>query len=118
MKFSLLYLSHMLPGTIKVRTFHVSQAYFDLKGCILKIIKFINDNGGFTVQGWLKRGIINDRSLLKLESSGGEVNHADSSEINYYFVQILPTNCNIITEGTELFNSLNDLKYDVTHVHF
>eukprot|EP00957_Ditylum_brightwellii_P038692 2924703-Ditylum_brightwellii.AAC.1 len=87
----------MLPGTVKVGTFHVSQAYFDLKGCILKSIKFINDNGGFTVRGWLKRGIINDRSLLELESSGGE---------------ILPTNNDIITEGTELFNSLNDLKYD------
>eukprot|EP00957_Ditylum_brightwellii_P210609 15365174-Ditylum_brightwellii.AAC.1 len=58
MKFSLLYLSHMLPGAVKVGTFHS--------------IKFINDNGGFTVQGWLKRGIINDRSLLGLESSGGE----------------------------------------------
>eukprot|EP00957_Ditylum_brightwellii_P045464 3446495-Ditylum_brightwellii.AAC.1 len=86
MKFSLLYLSHMLPGTIKVGTFYTSQAYFDLKGCISKSIKFINDNGDFTVRGWLKRGIINDRSLLELESSGGE---------------ILPTNRNIITEGTE-----------------
>eukprot|EP00957_Ditylum_brightwellii_P091339 6954403-Ditylum_brightwellii.AAC.3 len=100
MKFSLLYPSHMLPWTIKVGTFHASQAYFDLKGCISKSIKFTNDNGGFIVRGWLKRCIINDKSLLELESSGGEVNHVDSSEINYHFVQILPTNCNIITEGT------------------
>eukprot|EP00957_Ditylum_brightwellii_P173511 13210492-Ditylum_brightwellii.AAC.1 len=87
----------MLPGTVKVGTFHVSQACFDLKDFILKSIKFINDNGGFTVQGWLKSCIINDRSLLELESSGGK---------------ILPTNHDIIAEGTELFNSLNDLKYD------
>eukprot|EP00957_Ditylum_brightwellii_P202071 15328464-Ditylum_brightwellii.AAC.1 len=72
MKFILLYLSHMLPGTVKVGTFHVSHVYFDLKDCISKSVKFINDIGGFTVWGWLKRGIINDRSLLELESSGGE----------------------------------------------
>jgi len=108
-KFSLLYLLCMLPGTIKVGTFHVSQTYFDLKDCISKTIKFINDNCGFIVQGWLKRDIINNRSLLELEPSGSETNHVNLSKINYCFVQILPTNHDSITEGTELFNSLNDL---------
>eukprot|EP00957_Ditylum_brightwellii_P084463 6422797-Ditylum_brightwellii.AAC.1 len=118
MKFSLLYLSHMLPEMVKVGTFHASQAYFDFKSCTLKSIKFINENGSFTVQGWLKRVIINNGSLLELESSGGELNHVNFSEINYRFIQILPTNCDIITEGTKPFNSLNDLKYGITHVHF
>ena len=26
--------------------------------------QFINDNGGFTVLGWYKRGVINDKSLI------------------------------------------------------
>ena len=26
--------------------------------------QFINDNGGFTVVGWYKRGVINDKSLI------------------------------------------------------
>eukprot|EP00957_Ditylum_brightwellii_P149103 11353597-Ditylum_brightwellii.AAC.1 len=42
------------------------------KGFISKCTKFINDNGGFKVWGWLKRCIINYRNLFKLESSGGE----------------------------------------------
>ena len=49
-----------------------------------KCIQFINDNGGFTVVGWYKRGVINDKNLIpsqKINNTNGG-NNAEKYNTN------------------------------------
>jgi hypothetical protein len=42
----------------------LSEQYYELEDKIDNAIDLINNNGGFTIVGWHKRGIINDRSVI------------------------------------------------------
>ena len=64
-------------------------------------MKYINENGGFTVIGWYKCGEIND---ISNEESQNEV---ESSDIGYHIVSIVPTNREIV-KRTEF----NNMKFD------
>ena len=52
----------------------------------MNVVRYINDNGGFTVIGWYKKGSIND---ISTEESDNQV---ESSEMGYHIVSITPTN--------------------------
>ena len=47
----------------------MSQEYFDIKDAIGNVVELVNNNGGWTVVGWYKRGVITDKSLLDLPPS-------------------------------------------------
>ena len=64
-------------------------------------MKYINENGGFTVIGWYKRREIND---ISNEESQNEV---ESSDIGYHIVSNVPTN-RLIVDRTEF----NSMKFD------
>ena len=61
---SKLYLSGNVMGSCKLYMLQLTEAYLDLLQCIESCITLDNNNGGFTVVGWYKRGIINDKSLV------------------------------------------------------
>ena len=41
----------------------MSQEYFDIEDAIGEVVKLINDNGGWTIIGWYKCGVITDKSF-------------------------------------------------------
>eukprot|EP00957_Ditylum_brightwellii_P106027 8087676-Ditylum_brightwellii.AAC.1 len=46
-------------------------------------IELINDNGGFTIVGWYKRGIINDQSILAMRKIvSNNINNISSNNNN------------------------------------
>ena len=53
-------------------------------------MKLINDNGGFTVIGWYKRGEIND---ISTDESQNEV---ESSEVGHHIVSVYPSRPNVV----------------------
>ena len=68
-------------------------------------VDYIHDNGGFTIVGWYKWGIINDKSLVSQSNSGSicnnnnnnnnnnnESHEVDNGEANFHVTQIFPTN--------------------------
>ena len=95
-------------------------------------IQLINNNGGFTVIGWYKKGLINDKGLIAPQNnnatggSGGQQSNGnynngnddaaqvDSGGLSYHIVNILPTNRDFLHRHSRLRRELNDLKYNAT----
>ena len=96
------------------------------------MVKFINENGGWTVVvGWYKRGVISDRSLLepRSDSSAGPTSSTSNSvavsgnvdfdvgsgQVGFYIVELATTDSTYIQAGTLKFNSLETTKIDVSN---
>ena len=81
-----LYLKNPFDCNVKWNMLDGTEMFFHLQDCIAKVVRFINDNGGFTVIGWYKKGNINDVSTEESD------NKIESSEIGFHIVGITPTN--------------------------
>ena len=87
-------------------------------------LELINDDGGFTVVGQCKRGLINNKSLIGNENTNGSYcsngNYAetqiDAGDISHHFVQFIPSDRNFLDPETELCKELKTLKYDVSRI--
>ena len=122
-KFSLLYLSQRLSPSIKISALNMTDEYFDLLDSIDEVVSYINSNGGFTVVGWYRRGIINDRTLVdrNANANNGRNNNANTNddlqvgagEVNYHVVDLYPTDRALLDKTTELGGQLHEKKFDV-----
>ena len=90
-----------------------------IQGCI----PLINDNDGFTVVGWYKRGIINDKSLISQDkntvgysNTTDTESQIDSGDISSHIVQIIPSNRDFLDPTTTLGRELSELKFDVSKI--
>ena len=122
-KFSLCYLTNRIPPT--VRKSSLSQAnrlYWELEECIEEVVDFVNDNGGWTVVGWYKRGAIKDRSLIESSSSsnnttnGSEDATVGSGKLSFHIVELTPTNQALLDRNTNLGTGLAERKFDVSRL--
>ena len=91
-------------------------------------VSLVNNNGGFTVVGWYKRGVINDKSLISscnISNSGSsgvnpnfnstEVDvQVDSGEISYHIVSISTSNRAFLDPTTRYGIKLSRLRFDFT----
>ena len=122
-KFSLLYLSNHIPGAVRVSALRVSDSFWDLEDSIEKVVEKINEDGGWTVVGWYKRGVITDKSLLSSDSNttANNMNSSNvevgSGNVNYHVVQLIPTNRNFLDSSTEKGKVLDELKFDVSNIN-
>ena len=81
-------------------------------------IGYVNRNGGFTVVGWYKRGVINDKSLV---AGAGPFSKEDdvqieAGKISYHIVQLIPTNRSFFRRGSPLYLGLNSRKFNVNEI--
>ena len=106
MKFSLLYLTEYFPHTTKRNIFDGTEELDDLYKCIDEVMKFYNENGGFTIIGWYKRGEINDTSM----SDEKLPEKISSSILSHHVVSIYPSK--FLFEHDEA----EDIKYDVLNI--
>ena len=113
-KFSLIYLKARIASIIQKSALQQSNAFWDIEECIEKVVNFVNDNGGWTIVGWYKRGSIKDKSLLEAlpmdETVGAE-------QLNHHIVEILPSLPELLNRDTPVGKSLHDLKYDVSRLN-
>ena len=115
-KFSSYYLTHRLPSTVTASALTMTQEYFDIEESIADVIGFVNENGGWTVIGWYKRGIITDKSLLEVPPSNVVSTEVASGLINYHIVQLLPTNNEFMNKNSDLYFQLHQRKYDTSQM--
>ena len=125
-KFSLLYQTAVFSSQIRSTALDLTDEYFELEEAVNNAIELINDNGGFTVIGWYKRGNIADRTILhqnKVNSEGkayapvsgnDESNQIDNGKINFHPCVIKPTNNNFFDRERVLYRLLNQNKFDVS----
>ena len=115
-KFSSLYLNDDISPNIGLQSVQIlTQAYFDISENIEACVELINDNGGFTVVGWYKKGMINDKTLLGHGTGPGTATkdiQVQNSEINYHIVEILPTNLDFLRKESALSRILEENKYE------
>jgi hypothetical protein len=81
-KFSLMYLTDNIPGGVRVSALRTTDAYCDIEDAIEDVVDHVNGNGGWTVVGWYKRGVINDRSLLEMKSNATNANVSNNSNVH------------------------------------
>lgn len=128
-KFSSLYLSDVIPGSVKLYMLQLTEGSMKMLLSVKRCIEFINENGGFTVVGWYKRGVINDKSLLASRNPNGTVGgnsgnnknneedvHVDAGEISYHIVHITPSNRDLLSPTSILGIGLQALKYNVGEI--
>ena len=63
-QFLLLYQSLVFSSQVRQTSLDLTYIYFKLEDAATGDIDIINDNGGFTVTGWYKRGKVNDHTIL------------------------------------------------------
>jgi hypothetical protein len=122
-KFSLLYLKNHIPGAVRVSALRVSDSYWDIETQIEEVIDFVNYYGGWTVVGWYKRGVINDKSLLDSTNnasnyqSNNDNNEVGSGNLGFHIVQLIPTDRSLLDNRSEYGRELESLKYNVSNIH-
>ena len=124
--FSLMYLTDNLPGGGRVSALRTTDAYCGIEDAIKEVVDHVNENGGWTVVGWYKRGIINDRSLHEMKPNVPNINAPNNSnvdievgagQVSYHVVQLLPT-CHEMMRYRSGENNLRlqALKYDISKI--
>ena len=91
-----------------------SNAFWDIEESIEAVVDFVNDNGGFTIVGWYKRGSIKDKSLIEAGNTNTNEETIASGQLNYHIVEVLPTNQELLDPNTGLGAEMHKLKYDVS----
>ena len=99
----------------------MSEEYFELEDAVSDIIDVINLNGGFSVTGWYKKGLIKDRTILhqvnnddaRKYSNGIDDDTVDNSKIIFHPCVVRPTNPDATKEDSELHKLIKSKKFDV-----
>ena len=81
-----------------------------MKGCV----QYINNNGGFTVIGWYKRGLIDDKSLISLNN--GENEQVQSGVISHHIVSSMPSERGFLERRSRLHTTLTTRKFNVNNM--
>ena len=82
-KFSKLYLKGSIPHDVLFSQVDETKPMRAMRHCINNVIKVVNDNGGWTVVGWYKKGTMNDVGVQD------ETVQVESSEIAYHAVLLV-----------------------------
>ena len=87
-RFTNVFVKEPFPKDIEWSQFDQNTAFETLLDSIIKTIDVINDNGGWTVSGWSKRGEINDVAFKQSDTA----EKVTSSEINHHITSLVPAN--------------------------
>ena len=87
LQFMNLFLDGRLPNALELKDLQGFQKTFDFFSQVKACVKSINENDGFTVFGWYKRGEVTDLG-------SNEDSNIEASSIVHHVVHIIPTNPN------------------------
>ena len=128
LRFSSLYLSNIIGPSVKVNSIAGKDHHIDIRTAARSVIDLVNQNGGFTVTGWYKRGVINDRTMLdgttnrntNTAANRGSTNEnlqVDNGDVNYHITKIIPTNPDFADLTSALGQELLGKKFDVSSLY-
>ena len=115
--FSNLYMTGTVPPSASCTV--LDKAHHEqgirLIDCMNDCVNFINNHGGFTVIGWYKRGLIDDKSLITLND--GETEQVQSGDVSHHIVSIMPSEHGFLERRSQLHRALTSRKFDVHNMH-
>ena len=100
-------------GNCKEQPFEGTDIALDLKDSIRDVVKFINENGGFTILGWYLRGIITDKLMAGIT----EETYTTEGDITFHIVSISPTYKNLLDSTHELGVALRARQFSFNYLH-
>ena len=119
--FSLLFQTGVFSAEISKEAVDMTPLFDELDDSIQKGVEHINNNGGFTVVGWYKRGQIQDRTVIiqntnDQNSRYGAVNNpntqVDNSKIKFHPCVIRTTE-KFFFQNSAQTTTLNENKFNV-----
>ena len=93
-----------------------SRQYELITDAMDNIVDFVNDNGGWSVYGWGKKGLINDATLIGVASdtkSKEENAKVAAEEVTTHIVHFHPTDRSLLDPDTDHGRKLYDMKFDL-----
>ena len=121
-RFSLLFQNSVLNAEVTKESMDMTSKFSDMEEKIENGVCLINQNGGFTIIGWYKRGQVQDRTVLiqkssentsKFSNTNNEPSKVDNSEIKIHPCVIRPSNVEFYNSSSDLAKQLNETKFDV-----
>ena len=97
-----------------------SLSYEKITHAMDDMIDFVNDNGGWSIYVWGKKGLINDAILLGVASdtkSKEETVKVAAEEVTTHVVHFHPTDFSLLDVKSELGKELNEMKFDLSTLH-
>ena len=100
-----------------------NDAYDDIIESVENIFELINEDGGWTITGWSKRGLINDAALISSNSSGSSGNASKenqnsskvlSEEVTTHIVQIEPTKREYLDMRSLRGEDIQNKRFDIS----
>ena len=94
-----------------------NDAYENIVDAFDKIVDLVNSEGGWTVYGWGKRGLINDVSLLGNDIKEPGNNKVLSQEISTRVVHLHPSRKDYLGLSIIYGRSLDKIKFDFSTLY-
>lgn len=126
-KFSFLYLSGSFPSSLRAESLQMTEEYWNMCSAIENIVEHVNQNGGWTVMGWYKKGMITDQSMISEDNSNYRQNNRNGSNqeetqvesgvINYHICQLRPTNDGYFNDTNVLSQELMNRKFQIARLN-
>ena len=124
-KFSLLFLTSTFHHDIKTDRINASEYTEEIKKAIKAVLKLVNEDGGWTIIGWYRRGLVQDKAMInhvelseKIKNSDGRVEGDGKTEgdVTYHVTSIIPSKREYLDPDTEEGKRLKDTKFDTDKV--
>ena len=101
---------------------HGNDAYDDIIDSFEDIFELINEDGGWSITGWSKRGLISDAAVLNSNNSGisvtnakdqGDSNKVLPEEVTSHIVQIFPTRRQYLNPSSDEGKEIERMHFDL-----
>ena len=92
------------------------ESFAELHDALDLAIDDINQNGGWTVFGWMKLGLSNDATLVGNNDKNNEETKVLSEDITTHIVQLQPTSQKFYDASSAESLLLKGLKFDLSTI--
>ena len=115
-KFDKCFLTDVIPFDISFIKFRDGDLLWDVEESIQDILDFVNNNNGWTIIGWYKRGLTKDENLIGDYTVSKKDRMIASSNLKLNIVQITPSKKEFYIPGENLYTELQTKKFDVNQL--
>ena len=122
-RFSQLYLTKPLPNNITLSQIQDTDEMDSITDKVIDLSNYVNDNGGWTVIGWYRLGMVTDKALADENQSSYRDQptvdtQVEAGETKFHIVSLYPTNELFNTRGSAHYLQLNNNKIDTENISF
>jgi len=119
LSFQKMFFNAPIPPEVTAASLQGTDIGLDIEDSIINQNDLVNNNGGYSIVGWCKRGVINDQSLVGAGGTTGKDNddgRVNAEDVTIHIVQILPTNRDFFNPTSQLGNQFRNMRFNVLNM--